>query len=127
MSKIWNIILKALIIAKDFVISLPKRFKDMIPKEIRRNDPKIDRSFLIFTICFTVVLCIVMTFIASWSLYAIQSEEEVITTAGMMKYMKKNINFMVSYIFCGLVLWGTIGFVLSQVILKLARYLLNYK
>ena len=127
MSKIWNIILKALITAKDFVVSLPKRFKDMIPKEVRRNDPKIDRSFLIFTICFTVVLCIVMTFVASWSLYAIQSEEEVITTAGMMKYMKKNINFMVSYIFCGLVLWGTIGFVLSQVILKLARYLLNYK
>ena len=127
MSKIWNKILNALKIAKDFIVSLPAKAKDLIPKEVRRNDPKIDRAFLIFTICFTVILCIVMTFIASWSLYAIQTEEEVITMAGMMKYTKKNINYMISYIFCGLVLWGTIGFVLSKVILKLAKYLLNYR
>lgn len=127
MSKIWNKILNALKVAKDFIVSLPAKAKDLIPKEIRRNDPKIDRSFLIFTICFTVVLCIVMTFVASWSLYAIQTEEEVITIAGMMKYMNRNINFMVSYIVCGVVLWGTIGFVLSKVILKLVKYLLNYR
>ena len=124
---IWNKILNALKIAWNFVISIPARIKDLIPKEVRRNDPKIDRAFFIFTICFTVILCILMTFIASWSLYAIQTEEEVITMAGMMKYMKKNANFMVSYIFCGLVLWGTIGFVLSKVMLKVARYFLNYR
>ena len=105
-------------------------FKSDIPKaprEVKRNVPAIDLSFHIFTIVFTLALCVVMTYICTWALYVVQTEDELMDFAGMMKYVKKNINFMVSYVVCGVVLWGTIGFVLSKVFIKLAKIILNYK
>ena len=99
------------------------------PREIRRNIPAFDRTFLIFTIAFTLLICVLMTYVCSWSLYLMDTEDKVMTFNGMIKYIKKasNINFMVSYIFCSVVFWGAIGFVLSQVIIKIAKNLLNYR
>ena len=99
------------------------------PREIRRNVPAIDRTFFIFTIAFTLIICILMTYVCSWSLYLMDTDDKVMTFNGMIKYIKKasNINFMISYIFCSVVFWGAIGFVLSQVIIKFAKYLLNYR
>jgi hypothetical protein len=34
---------------------------------------------------------------------------------------------MISYIFCSIVFWGTIGFVLSQVIIKVTKHFMNYR
>ena len=103
--------------------------KEKAPREVRRNVPAIDLSFLIFTIAFTLLICVLMTYVCSWSLYLMDTEDKVMTFNGMIKYIKKasNINFMVSYIFCSVVFWGAIGFVLSQVIIKVAKNLLNYR
>ena len=97
------------------------------PREVKRNIPAIDISFLIFTIIFSLALCIIMTYVSTWGLYLAQTEDEIMDFAGMMKYVDKNINFMVSYVVCSVILWGTIGFVLSKVIIKFVKYLLNYK
>ena len=104
-----------------------KVIKEKAPREVKRNVPAFDLSFLIFTIVFTLALCVIMTYICTWALYVVQTEDELMDFAGMMKYVKKNINFMVSYVVCGVVLWGTIGFVLSKVLIKLAKIILNYK
>jgi len=97
------------------------------PKEVKRNIPAIDISCVIFTILITIAMCVVMTYVCTWGSYYIQSEEDILTFQGMMKYVEKNINFMRSYIFCGIVLWGTIGFVISKLIIKLFKYIINYK
>lgn len=99
------------------------------PREIRRNVPHIDRAFLIFTIAFSILVCVLMTYVCSWSLYVMSTEDKVMTFDGMMKYIQKpaNINFMVSYIVCSVIFWGTMGFVLSQVILKAVKYFMNYR
>ena len=75
----------------------------------------------------TLALCVIMTYICTWALYVVQTEDEIMDFAGMMKYVDKNINFMVSYVVCGVILWGTIGFVLSKVIIKLIKLIINYK
>ena len=67
--------------------------KEKAPREVKRNVPAIDLSFLIFTIVFTLALCVVMTYICTWALYVVQTEDELMDFAGMMKYVKKNINF----------------------------------
>ena len=99
------------------------------PREIRRNVPAIDNTFLIFTIVFSLLVCILMTYVCSWSLYVMDTEDKVMTFQGMMKYIQKtsNFNFMISYIVCSIIFWGTMGFVLSQVIIKIAKHFLNYK
>ena len=103
--------------------------KEKAPREIKRNIPAIDNTFLIFTIAFSLIVCVLMTYVCSWSLYVMDTEDKIMTFQGMMKYIQKtsNLNFMISYIFCSIVFWGAIGFVLSQVIIKFAKYLLNYK
>ena len=99
------------------------------PREIRRNVPSIDRAFFIFTIAFTLIICLLMTYVCSWSLYLMSTDDKVMTFNGMIKYIKKasNVNFMISYIFCSIVFWGTIGFVLSQVIIKVTKHFMNYR
>lgn len=108
-------------------LHMAKIKKEKAPREVKRNVPAIDISFLIFTIIFTLALCLIMTYVCTWALYLVQTEDEIMDFAGMMKYVDKNINFMVSYVVCGVVLWGTIGFVLSKVIIKFVKYIINYK
>ena len=113
-----------------FIMAKAKKIKEAkAPREVRRNIPAIDNTFLIFTIVFSLLVCILMTYVCSWSLYVMDTEDKVVTFQGMMKYIQKtsNLNFMISYIFCSVVFWGAIGFVLSQVIIKFAKHLLNYR
>ena len=103
--------------------------KKLQAKEVRRNVPAIDLSFTIGTIVFSVAFCIIMTYICTWGYYTTIVEAETYTFASMMEYVKapKNLPFTSSYIFGGLALWGTIGFVLSQLIIKAVKYFMNYK
>ncbi len=103
--------------------------KEKAPRIVRRNIPAVDISCAAFTFLFTVGLCILMTYICTWTLYIVQTEDEIMNFASMMEYVTKdkNIHFMISYIACGVVLWGTIGFVLSKVIIKGFKAIINYK
>ena len=109
------------------VFIMAKEKAPKAPREVKRNIPAIDISFIVFSIIFSLVLCVLMTYACTWWSYLIQTEDEIMNFEGMMKYVEKNINFMRSYIFCGIVLWGTIGFVISRVIIKLVKIILNYK
>ena len=103
--------------------------KEKAVKEVRRNDPKIDLSFTIVTIVFSFVFCILMTYICTWGYYTTIVESETYTFGTMMEYLQnpKNLPFTSSYVFGGIVLWGTIGFVLSKLIIRAAKYFMNYK
>ena len=98
-------------------------------REVRRNVPAIDLSFSIGTAVFTVAFCLLMTYICTWGYYTTIVEADVYTFGSMMEYVKdiKNIPFMSSYIFGGVALWGTIGFVLSKLIIRAVKYFINYK
>lgn len=98
-------------------------------REVKRNVPAIDLSFTIGTIVFTIAFCLLMTYICTWGYYTTIVEAETHTFASMMEYIKspKTIPFMSSYIFGGVALWGTIGFVLSKLIIRAVKYFINYK
>lgn len=99
------------------------------PREVRRNVPAIDISFAIGTVVFSIAFCLLMTFICTWGYYTTIVEAETYTFGSMLEYLKnpKNIPFTSSYVFGGVVLWSTIGFVLSKVIIKAIKYFINYK
>lgn len=113
----------------DKTIKAKKAPKAPKVKEIRRNIPAIDISFTIGTVIFSILFCAVMTYICTWGYYTTIVEAETYTFASMIEYLTspKNTPFTTSYIFGGLVLWGTIGFVLSKVIIKAIKYFINYK
>ena len=98
-------------------------------KEIRRNVPAIDISFTIGTLVFSILFCAAMTYICTWGYYTTIVEAETYTFGSMIEYLTapKNTPFTTSYVFGGLVLWGTIGFVLSKVIIKVIKHFINYK
>jgi len=97
-------------------------------REVKRNVPAIDLSFTIGTIVFTLMFCLLMTYICTWGYYTTIVEENH-TFASMIEYIKapRNFPFTSSYVFGGVVLWGTIGFVLSKLIIKAVKYFINYK
>ena len=98
-------------------------------REIKRNVPAIDLSFTIGTIVFTIAFCLIMTYICTWGYYTTIVESDTYSFATMMEYIKapRNFPFTSSYVFGGLVLWGTIGFVLAQLIITAVKYFINYK
>ena len=98
-------------------------------KEVKRNVPAIDLSFTIGTVVFTIAFCLIMTYICTWGYYTTIVQAETYTFSSMIEYIKdsKNIPFTSSYIFGGVALWGTIGFVLSRLIIKAVKYFINYK
>ena len=98
-------------------------------KEVKRNVPAIDLGFTIGTIVFSVAFCLIMTYICTWGYYTTIVEAETYTFGSMIEYLKapKNLPFTSSYVFGGFALWGTIGFVLSKVIIKAIKYFMNYK
>ena len=108
--------------AKEKALKAPKP-----PREVKRNIPAIDIGCAIATVLITLAICALMTYLCTWWSYLISVDADVYNTAEMMKYIKKNINFMTSYIFCGVVLWGTIGFILSTLAVKLFKHIINYK
>lgn len=109
--------------AKAKAVKAPKA-----PREVRRNVPSIDLALNIVRISVTSVVCLVVTFVCTWLLYVMQNPDaEYYTLAGMMEYIDKNNVFMGSYIVCGLVMWATIGFILATLLVKLIKYILNYK
>ena len=99
------------------------------PKEVKRNVPAIDISFTIGTVIFSIAFCLLMTYICTWGYYTTIVEAEVYTFGSMIDYLKdaKNLPFTSSDVFGGVVLWGTIGFVLSKLIIKAVKYFINYK
>lgn len=99
------------------------------PKEVKRNVPAIDISFTIGTVIFSILFCLLMTYICTWGYYTTIVEAETYTFASMLEYLKnpKNLPFTSSYVFGGVVLWGTIGFVLSKLIIRAIKYFINYK
>ena len=107
--------------------------KEKAPREVKRNIPWIEAIFSVITAIQTLATSVLVTYLCTWSLYVMSAmrstEEVVINFAGMMEYIKapSNINFMVSYIFCGFVFWAVIGFVLAQLEIKLIKYIINYK
>ena len=107
-------------------------FKIPQAKEVKRNIPAIDISFLIFTLVFSIVFCVLLTYMCTWGYFTTIAELEEgreYVFNDMIEYIKlpKNTSFMISYIFSALALWGTIGFILSKLIIKVVKYFLNYK
>lgn len=108
---------------------MAKEKKVKAPREVKRNVPAIDISFAIGTVIFSIAFCLLMTYICTWGYYTTIVEAETYTFQSMIDYIKdaKNIPFTSSYIFGGVALWGTIGFVLSKVIIKGIKHIINYK
>ena len=103
------------------------------PREVKRNIPWIDAIFSAITAVMSLGICALMTYICTWSLYVMtmmkSTEEQILNFDGMVAYIKadSNVNFMISYIFCSIVFWAVIGFVLSKVLIKFIKYVINYK
>jgi hypothetical protein len=98
------------------------------PREVRRNVPSIDLALNITRISVTTIICLGITFLATWLNYVVQNPEaEIYNVEGMMKFIDKNINFMSSYIVCAFILWAAIGFVLATLLVRFIKYCLNYK
>ena len=107
-------------------IKAPKAPK--APREVRRNVPSIDLALNIVRYSVTTVICLVVTFLCSWLSYVVQTPDaEYYTISGLMQYIDKNSHFMSSYIVCSFIMWATIGFILATLIVKLIKYILNYK
>ena len=97
-------------------------------REVRRNVPSIDLALNIVTISVTSLIGLVATALCTWFSYVMRNPDlEYYDIAGMMDYIDANINFMSSYIFCSLVMWATIGFILATLLVRLIKYILNYK
>lgn len=98
------------------------------PREVRRNVPSIDLALNIVRISVTTIVCLGITFLATWLNYVVQNPEaEFYNITGMMEFIDKNINFMSSYISCAFILWATIGFILATLLVRFIKYCLNYK
>ena len=98
------------------------------PREVRRNVPAIDLALNIVRISVTTIICLAATFLCSWLIYVVQNPEaEFYSWAGMMQYIDKNSHFMSSYIVCSFIMWATLGFILATLIVRLIKYILNYK
>ena len=98
------------------------------PREVRRNVPSIDLALNIVKISVTTILGIGLTFLCTWFYYMAQNKTaEVYTIELMMEYIDKNILYMSAVVVCGLILWATIGFIISTLIVKAIKYFLNYK
>lgn len=98
------------------------------PREVRRNVPSIDLALNIVLASVTTIICLTATFLCSWLSYVVQNPEaEYYTFAGMMQYIDKNIHFMSSYVVCSFIMWATLGFIIASLIVRLIKYILNYK
>ncbi len=107
--------------------------KEKPPRIVRRNIPWIDAIFSVITAVMSLGVCVGMTYVCTWSLYVMavmnDPEQKVMNFQGMIEYIKadSNVNFMISYIFCSIVFWAVIGFVLGKLLIKLIKIMINYK